>query len=204
MCLLPEDNRYVEVGEQVTLHIMADADQPVNVVGATIAIPTDYLTVRDVSREDSVIDLWAEEPSVNEDGDEVRFSGGIVRDDGFLGNARVLSIIVEPIAVGNATVNFSDVEMLAHDGTGMEVTCGQNPIVLSIRPAEHPSPDVNGDKVVNLFDFGIVSARLFMGYERSYDLNLDGKITLADIAVLFSSLRSKQGDLPSLAFGGLR
>ena len=51
-----------------------------------------------------------------------------------------------------------------------------------------PNPDVNGDKSVNLFDFGIVSARLFMVYERPYDLNLDGKITIADIGILIANI----------------
>jgi hypothetical protein len=64
MCIVPEDNRFVEVGENVTLHVMANADEPVNVIGATISMPHDLLTIDDVSREGSIIDLWAEEPVI--------------------------------------------------------------------------------------------------------------------------------------------
>jgi len=204
VCIVPDDNRYVQVNETVTLHVLADTTEPVNVIGATIVIPTDQVEVEAISRENSIIDLWAEEPMLSEDGSEVHFSGGILTSTGFLGGGRVLTIVVRPIAEGQADIRFKEVHMLAHDGTGMEVACGNGPILLSIRPETYPSPDVNGDKVVNLFDFGIVSARLFMTYERTYDLNLDGKVTIADIAVLISNMGSSNGHLASLAFNWTR
>jgi len=187
MCIIPDDNRYVEVDEEVTLYVIADADTPINVIGGTVQVPSDLLAIENVSREDSIIDLWTEEPTITNDS-EIHFSGGMVNKDGFQGDGRVLTITVRPKEQGEATVEFKDTQMLAHDGTGMEVSCGNNPIVLSIRPKSYPSPDVNGDKQVNLFDFGIVSARLFMEYERLYDLNLDGRITLSDIGIIISNM----------------
>jgi hypothetical protein len=117
----------------------------------------------------------------------------VVSEAGFVGEGIVLTLAVRPTAEGNATVVFEDATMLAHDGTGMEVVCGHRPTTLMIRPAEHPSPDVNGDNTVNIFDFGIVSTRLFMSYNRTYDLNLDGKITLADVGIVISNI---SGDSP--------
>lgn len=200
MCIVPTDNRYVEVGETVTLQVFADSDVPVNVIGATIVVPPESVTIKDVSRDNSIIDLWSEEPIVS-GSSTVHFSGGIVQKSGFVGNGLVLTITVEPTQEGEARIYFEDTKMLAHDGTGMEITCSDNPIVLSVRPKSHPSPDVNGDKRVNLFDFGIVSARLFMVYEKSYDLNLDGKITIADIGVLITNIGSgsKLGSLAILS-----
>ena len=199
MCLMSEDNRYVEVGEEVTIQIIADADEPINVIGATITAPPELISISSISRENSIIDLWTQEPSIT-DNNAVTFSGGIVTSSGFTGNGTVLSFTVVPTAEGVAEIDFSDSQMLAHDGTGMPVSCSNSAIVLTIRPQEHPSPDVNGDKTVNLFDFGIVSARLFMAYERPYDLNLDGKITISDIGVLISNMRSSS-NLGSLAVG---
>lgn len=189
MCIVPDDNRYVEVGETVTLHVIANADEPVNVISATITYPTDLITVEYVSRENSIVDLWSEEPSIEDGSGTVHFSGGIVSDDGFLGNGTVITLNTKPKAPGNATIEFADTKMLAHDGTGMEVACGSSPITLSIRPETYPSPDINGDKRVNLYDFGIVSARLFMAYQRPYDLNLDGKIDVGDIGVLLTNMK---------------
>jgi len=186
MCLVAADNRFVEVGENVTLQVIAEADEPVNVISASIIAPAEYVTIENISREASIIDLWTEEPVLTENS-KIEFSGGIVKTSGFTGKDIVLEFTVKPLQKGTAEIYFEDSKMLAHDGTGLEVTCTNKPVVLTIREQEQPSPDVNGDQSVNLFDFGIISARLFMVYERPYDLNLDGKITIADIGVLLSS-----------------
>jgi hypothetical protein len=202
MCIIPDDNRFVEVGETVTLHVIANADTPINVIGGTIHIPTDFVTLDTISREDSIIDLWTEEPVLGDD-QILRFAGGVVNKTGFLGEGKVITLVLHPTQEGEATIAFADTHMLAHDGTGMEVTCANNPIILSIRPATYPSPDVNGDKQVNIFDFGIVSARLFMTYERPYDLNLDGLITMSDLGILISNL-SGSSRLGSLAISWIK
>jgi len=202
VCIVPEDNRFVEVGETVTLHLTAEADEPINVIGATVTAPSDYVEFTGTDRTLSIIDLWSEEPRV-EDG-RVTFSGGIVSADGFLGTGVVLAITAVPLQEGEAEVALEDVSMLAHDGTGKQVECAKNPITLFIRPSDHPSPDVNNDNSVNIIDFGIVSARLFMSYEKSYDLNKDGRITLADVGIVISNMAwggSEQSSL-ALLFGG--
>ncbi len=197
VCLVPEDNRFVEVGETVTLHLTAKTDEPINVIGATLIAPKEYVEIVGTDRSLSIIDLWSEEPSV-EDGHRVHFSGGIVSDSGFLGTGIVLSVTATPLKEGTATIDVTDIQLLAHDGTGRQVDCEAKPITLSIRPATHPSPDVNGDSTVNLLDFGLVSARLFLSYQRGYDLNQDGKITLADIGIVISNMATS-GEQRSLA-----
>lgn len=201
MCVVPEDNRFVEVGEKVTLLVRTDADEPVNVFGGTVHVPRDMIEITGVSRERSLIDLWSEEPLVSEDGSTVHFSGGVVSRDGFTGNGILLEINVVPLVPGEAEIRFDDVTMLAHDGTGREVDCSKGPITLSVRPVSYPSPDVNNDKQVNIFDFGIVSARLFMAYNDSYDLNQDGKINLSDIGIVLVHMTGagKMGSLALLA-----
>ena len=200
ICLVSEDNRFVEVGENVTIQVVANADTAINVIGASITSSSELVAIESVSRENSIIDLWTQEPEILDD-DTLSFSGGIVSDNGFTGKGTVLSFAVTPLKEGTATVNLEEVEMLAHDGTGMKVSCNNSPITLIIRPQKYPNPDVNGDKMVNLFDFGIVSARLFMTYERSYDLNLDGKITISDIVVIIANMNDEPGLGSSLAIG---
>lgn len=187
MCIVPEDNTFVEVGETVTLHVFANSDEPINVIGARISAPPELIRITSVRRDDSIIDLWSEEPTI-ENGHRVHFSGGILREGGFVGTGVVLTIVTQPIAEGRAEILFEDATMLAHDGTGREIECGGNPIILSVRPKEHPSPDVNDDKTVNVFDFGIVSSRLFWAYERTYDLNMDGRISLSDLGIILTNL----------------
>lgn len=198
VCLVPEDTSYVEVGETVTLNVVADSDEPINVIGGIINTPPEFVEILTIDRTDSIVDLWSEEPTLGTDG-QVRFSGGILREGGFVGNGIVLTINARMVAEGKATISFEEVSMLAHDGTGRPVSCGVNPMVLSIRPKEHPTPDVNSDNAVNLYDFGIVSMRLFMGYSRAYDLNLDGRITVADIGIILSNMGRGNGEQSSLA-----
>jgi len=188
--LVPNDGKYVAVGEHVRLRLLATADEPINVVGGTIHIPTDRLVVNSISRENSVIDLWSEEPSLSDDG-TIRFSGGIISDSGFVGSGIILTLEVSATTTGEAAIGLDDVHMLAHDGTGKEVSSSNNPMTLIVRDSDYPSPDVNGDSRVDFFDFGIVSTRLFRVYESTYDLNLDGKITIADLGVLISQMTRK-------------
>jgi len=197
LCLVPEDTSYVEVGEVVTLNVTAQADEPINVIGGTITVPSDLMEITAVSREQSIIDLWSEEPALV--GNTVHFSGGILREGGFSGSGIVLTLTARMLAEGKATVSIDDTSMLAHDGTGRPVSCGVYPMVLSIRPQEHPTPDVNGDNSVDLYDFGLVSARLFMSYNKLYDLNLDGRISLADIGIIISNMGRGNGEQSSLA-----
>ncbi len=196
MCIIPEDNRYVKIGETVTLFVTVQADSPINVLGGTIRYPNELVRIDSISEEDSIIDLWTEKATTTEDG-TIRFSGGVVSKSGFLGDGKVLSITLHPLQEGEAVITFDEKHMLAHDGTGMEVDCSINPITLSIRSDATPNPDVNGDTKVNIFDFGIVSARIFMTYDRSYDLNMDGIVSLEDIKVLFKNI-SNESELASL------
>ena len=187
MCLVPEDNTYVEVGEVVTLHVLAEAEEPINVIGARISVPPDIVRITGVHKDDSIIDLWSEEPTITSGG-EVYFSGGVLQENGFSGTGIVLTMTVQALAEGRASFSFDEATMLAHDGTGRDIGCGTNPLTLSVRPKAYPSPDVNDDKTVNLLDFGLVSARIFWSYQKSYDLNLDGKITLADLGIILTNL----------------
>jgi hypothetical protein len=202
ICITSEDNTFVKVGKTITVDIMADADNPINVISTTVNIPKDLISVEQISKENSIIDLWSEEPKVVDDS-KIYFSGGIIDPKGFTGKGKVLSITLKPIKEGTATLSFEETKMLAHDGTGREVGCKNNPMIITIRGEDKPSPDVNGDKKVNIFDFGIVSARLFMTYEQSYDLNLDGKITITDIIILISNMHAGSG-MSSLAFSLLK
>lgn len=187
VCLVPEDNRFVEVGETVTVQVLLNAQTPINVVAGTVVAPSDMVTVEGIDTTDSVVDLWTQEPTI-EDGSSVSFEGGIISENGFEGSGIVLSLVVRPTQPGKAQFLLENPQLLAHDGQGTDVACSAHPITLSIRETDYPSPDINGDKRVTISDLGLVSLRVFRTYERQYDLNLDGKISMSDLAILFSSV----------------
>lgn len=198
VCLVPEDNRYVEVGEEVILHVTAESDEPVNVLSGIIHVPTDMLTLEKVDIADSIITIWVEEPRITNTDGQIRFSGGIVDEDGFTGIGNIFSVTVRPKNTGTAIINFDEGTMLAHDGTGREVACTRGPITLSVRPASFSSPDVNNDGQVNIFDFSIVTTRIFMPYNPRYDLNSDGRVTFTDAGIVISNMGTS-GALSGLA-----
>lgn len=191
----PDNHSFVEVGEAVRLHITAHATEPINVVGATVAIPTDRIVVDSLSKEGSVIDLWSEEPTQN--GSTIHFSGGMLDRLGFQGTGILLTLVIHPTKPGDAVFAFHDVHMLAHDGTGREVQLDTKPITLAVRSRGASSPDVNGDNHVNILDLGLVSAKIFLGYRPLYDLNGDGKVSLADLLIIFN-IMTRDSELGSL------
>jgi hypothetical protein len=196
MCVTPETNRYVTIGDTVSLDLVAQADEPINVIGATVVIPTQFVELLEVSKSTSVIDLWSEEPTLTKDA--LTFSGGIMRSGGLVGSGNVLTLLIRPHTEGVATFTLQDSKMYAHDGTGREVACSTNALSVWVRPADHPSPDVNNDNAVNMLDIGIVSTHLYFRYSSKHDLNVDGKIDFEDMRILFAHLK-KSGPLESLA-----
>jgi hypothetical protein len=187
ICLTSKDNRYVTVNESVTLEVTAYADQPINVISASLSYPQDLVRITSTSKKDSIVNLWSEEPAAQ--AGSIHFSGGIVSPGGFSGTGTVLTLYVQPLQPGNATITFNEVHMLAHDGTGREVACAQHPVTLFIRETGTASPDVNHDTRVNIFDLGLLSANILLKYEPLYDLNNDGKVSLSDLVIIFSTMR---------------
>lgn len=184
--LVPAPSRFVAVGEEVPILVVAETKSPINVVGAQVRFPSERIEIVRIEKTNSIVDLWTEEPTVASG--TVTFSGGTIQEGGFVGSGVVATLHVRPLLKGKTTLVFDEAHMLAHDGTGTDIIASTNPVVLSVREAGTASPDVNNDNKVNLADFGIVSSRLFGDYSAEYDLNGDGAITLEDISIVVSSL----------------
>lgn len=188
MCLVSDDTQFVQVGESVTMHVVASADEPINVLGGTVSLPTNLVEVDTITRDTSIINLWIEEPVLTEQGAAIRFSGGIVSKGGFTGTGDIFSFTLHTIATGTAEFTFAETHMLAHDGTGTEVTCPGTTMHLVIRDADAPSPDINSDKKLNFYDVGLMTIHLFSSYNPLYDLNHDGTVTMRDMGLLLSTI----------------
>lgn len=198
LCITAQNSRYVTVGEQAIVRVIANADEPINTVSGTIRIPAPLLEVGAVTPTPSILDLWAEAPTVAENGALLRFSGGTTRPGGFTGTGTVITFTVTPLTPGEATIRFEEAHMFAHNGTGQEVSCAMGPMTFFVRDAARPSPDVNDDARVDIFDLGTLSARMFLAYDRRYDLNTDGKVGIDDLVLALRYVRSGNGALASL------
>lgn len=125
-----------EISESFSMSVVVEsADTAVNAIGATLSFPADKLQVASLSREGSIVGLWAQEPSYSNSAGTVGFDGGIL-NPGFRGaGGKILSVRFRPIAAGEAKVSFSRAEVLANDGFGTDVLKSLGTASFSISPA---------------------------------------------------------------------
>ena len=190
--LTPQDKNVI-VGNEFPLTIAINAAQAVNAVGAVITFPKEYLEVVKLSKENSMLTVWSEEPAFSNEAGTITFSG-INLSGGVTGERLVLTAILKSKKIGSAPVAFSDAQVLAHDGQGTEVVKKKIGVTYTIaekRPA--PSTDINGDGKISIADVSIVV--FYLGKTGTsaakYDLSGDGKVTLIDLSILVSKMREK-------------
>lgn len=122
-------------GDTVTLSVRVDtdeaADECVNAIDATITY-SDNIRAVDVSRGESIMNVWVEEPVINEEENTITFAGGIpggycgrIAGDPQLTNVIAELVFRSPgfnVGGGNApiaNVDFADTtRVLLHDGLG--------------------------------------------------------------------------------------
>ena len=183
LVLSPEE-RFLSVGATTSVTVALDADVPVNVVGGSVILP-DGLSLVSLDTSRSLVDLWAQEPSA-QSSKIISFGGGMI--GGFQGSGEVFSLVVRADKEGTAELLLADPQLLAHDGKGTNLVTASEPLVLEIRRPDAPSPDVDEDNRITILDIGKVSRALFGPYDPRYDLNTDGRISLADVFALLRRL----------------
>lgn len=129
----------VSVGDTFTLVMYVNSDQAVNAVTASLAFPTDMLSVVSISKSSSAFTLWVQEPSFSNSAGSVDLSG-IVPDPGTSGRSRVLSIQLRAKKAGAAIVRFASAATLANDGQGTNILTATVPASVSIAAASQQTP----------------------------------------------------------------
>lgn len=122
--LNPPTGSYV-AGDTIAVDVFVDTEgDSVNAISGEITYDTTQLEARSVSRVNSVIDLWVQEPSVT-DTDNVVFEG-IVLNPGFSGKGKVITIhfVVSEGGKGVADISFTSGLVLKNDGFGTNVLDG--------------------------------------------------------------------------------
>jgi len=105
---------------------VSSPDQALNAVDGTITFPTDILEVTAISKQDSILNLWVEEPVYSNSTGRISFSGVAV-NPGFTGaNGKVLKINFKIKKSGSGNVGFFSGSILANDGKGTNILTGFN------------------------------------------------------------------------------
>lgn len=185
MSFSPEE-KYLAEGATTSVSVVVEATAPANVIGGSILLP-DTLDVLSIDTSSSIVDLWTVEP-MQSNTKIIQFGGGIISQSGFTGEGEIFSFVVQANATGDAEILFENPQILAHDGNGTNIIDRNVPLRFVIREDGQPSPDINHDNKVNVLDIGLISKKLFGAYDLSYDMNLDGVITIGDILFLIRRL----------------
>lgn len=118
--LAPSSKSYV-VGQTFTITLNVSADLAVNAAEGSLVYPMDKLEALSVSKSNSVINLWVNEPIISQNSGNVYFAG-VILNPGYKGSgAKILSVNFRVKAPGDAFVSVTNGSILANDGLGTEV-----------------------------------------------------------------------------------
>lgn len=192
--LVPENSVFVEVGDAVPVQLMVHTKSTVNAMGGTILFSPDVLQADAVTRQGSVIDLWSEDPLVNNQSGEIHWSGGIVNESEEPTNGQVFTIQFHAAHTGKTRVRVIDGQLLAKDGEGTNILSGTESALISVRAQGQPTPDVNNDGVLSISDINGLYLKTFNDYDARYDLNGDQRVSWSDVLTLISIMRLEPSD----------
>ena len=127
-----------EVGDRVSVRVVASSSTSLNAVSGTVSFPTSLFTVESVSKAGSIIDFWVTEPSVSKASGTVKFEG--VALGGFNGSSgTVATLHLRAAKTGSASLAFQSGQILANDGAGTNITGTLAGATYTIKPAS-PKP----------------------------------------------------------------
>jgi hypothetical protein len=117
---LTSDAQQAAVGGTVSMDVRIQSDQSVNATQGTLYYPKDIFDVEQVTRANSIFDIWLAEPSVNTSTGEISFLGGST--NAFSGSSMlVFTVTFRARGTGTGSVGFRNAAVTAGDGTGANI-----------------------------------------------------------------------------------
>ena len=128
-----------QTGDTFTLSInVTNNSQPINAISGALTFNTNLLSVKSISKDGSIIKLWAEEPSFSNTNGTIKFEG-VVLNPGFSGSkGKILTVVFSAKATGDASVLFSTGSVLANDGQATNVIQNMGNGAYSISKGDTP------------------------------------------------------------------
>ena len=151
----------ISVGDSFTAAILVSSpDRALNAVSGVIAFPADKLSVTSVSKLNSILTLWIQDPTFSNQDGTVNFSG-VIPNPGWTGlRGQIITIQFRALKPGAATVEFSSSAVLANDGNGTNILTAATPGAVSVTEAQKPVrflKTAETEKNVNEYAFLCVS-----------------------------------------------
>jgi hypothetical protein len=110
------------IGQNFSVSIFVSSPgQAMNAASGILSFPPDELEVMSISKANTIMSLWVQEPTFSNQAGTVNFEG-VVLNPGFTGaNAKVLTVNFRAKGYGLADVSFSSASILANDGNGTNI-----------------------------------------------------------------------------------
>lgn len=144
---LSPSNGLYQVGDTIRVKVLISSDTSVNAVAAKISYPTNLLTLSSISKSNSIISLWAQEPFYSNSEGLANFEGVILY--GYTGDSgNIATLVFKAKATGTANLKFNSSSILANDGSGTEVLTSKNGSTLTIIKEKTQTEIIPG-KVIN-------------------------------------------------------
>lgn len=137
------------VGETFSARITVDSGgTSVNAAEADLSFNKNVLSVVNVSKASSVINIWTTEPSFSNTAGTITFGGG--NPSTFSGQSTLVTVTFRVLAEGSGTVEFSSGAVTAADGTGRDVLGNMRTAtftgVSTPEPTPEPTPSVDAPR----------------------------------------------------------
>jgi len=198
---LTSKNKEININQTIQIKILIDSKIPINAASASISFPKDKLKILEIKKDNSIFDLWTEEPTVSKDFGVIRFGGGTFKKGGFSGRGLLLTIKAKALSEGKVKLKFEKANLLASDGKGTNILNKTNELEYTVyknnssfkknikikeKMPKTISYDVNKDGKINMLDLSLMSVAVFQKYDKDFDLNRDGKVNFSDLSILIT------------------
>lgn len=136
----PASGTYV-IGNNFSVAVKVDSGgQLVNAIDGIITFDNAKLEVVSISKSNSMLGLWVQEPVFSNSNGTISFAGG-KPGVGYMGSAgEIVTIVFKPKILGQVNVSFSSGSVLADDGFGTNVLASMSSANYNFVESEPPRP----------------------------------------------------------------
>jgi len=140
--VLPSKGSY-KVGETFSVNVLISTEgSSINATEATIHFSPEILNVQEISKQNSILSLWTQEPVFSNSKGTIIFGGGLP-NPGFAGKSgKIITILFKAKSLGAAQVSFGQEKILANDAWGTDIFSGSTGGTYFIDVPETEVPEI--------------------------------------------------------------
>ena len=95
------------LNEKFTISVLVDSKIAVNAFSGQLSTNPKIIEVSEIKYNNSIANLWVEEPWYSNGDGTIKFAGGTTAPGGFSGKGSLLEITFTPITIGEAQINLN-------------------------------------------------------------------------------------------------